>query len=65
MLGTMNHLVRQGVEERLGGGLTCAHHYPSLFQLYVLQAQLAASQCAPADVLTSTHLTTTNLVPRM
>jgi hypothetical protein len=44
--------------------MICAHHYPSLFQLYVLQVQLAASQCAPADVLTSPHLTKTNLVPR-
>jgi hypothetical protein len=51
---------RRGLE----GGMIRAHHYPSLFELYVLQAQLAASQCAPADVLTSPHLTTTNLVPR-
>jgi hypothetical protein len=48
----------------LEGGMICAHHYPLLFELYVLQAQLAASQCTPADVLTSSHLTTTDLVPR-
>jgi len=33
MLGTINHLARQGVEERLEGGMICAYHYPSLFQL--------------------------------
>jgi hypothetical protein len=31
---TINHLARQGVEERLEGGMICAYHYPSLFQLY-------------------------------
>ena len=65
MFGAINHLARQGVEERLGGGMIWAHNYPSLFPLFVPQAQLAASQCAPADVLTSPHLTTTNLAPAL
>jgi hypothetical protein len=65
MVGSTNRLARHVVGERLEGGKICAHLYPSLFSLFFPQAQLAASQCAPAGVPTSPHLTTTNLAPAM
>jgi hypothetical protein len=53
MLCTINDVARQGVNERLEGGMICAHHYPSVFPLFIPQAQLAASQCSLAVVRTS------------
>jgi hypothetical protein len=38
MFGTINHLACQLVEGRLEGGMISAHHYPSLFPLFIPQA---------------------------